>query len=795
MRGHLHDQTARHPRRFGSTSRVQTGSLHRCRRTQRRVGSTPGDRAACAVAELEPPIPAKGAWPPGGGPIPLALQPLACAQCGAPVPVADAESRPCPSCGAVVPMPEEHRALREAGRVLQAGRREAQALYRELGRPPGPWLRAWAAVATGAGWLVASVFGLLLYVGGAATVVAFFVLELGLHALAPEIGRDWVDVYGGGGAYLRVLLGLEVLVLLPIALCGAAARSAELRREVQAALAAAPPATPAGPARCRRCLAALEVEAGALGARCLYCGADNLLRLPAAWVEAARREDLRQLGAIEAVRRQGREALQAEHSERWTLAVGCVLALPVGWGAGWLAVVLDSDLEPPPGWSQARGPPRRLIGPDGQAVALGAGAQVRLGSPGLNDRCSARWYAALERGETLAAWSQQLTGQSGAAVRNTTSFPFLAHGADCGWRALGGGAYGCQFTAPYTGFFALELSTQGSRCLSGVDLAWGLGPLPGRGPAALPDVRRRLLTRHAQAVGQVAISADGALVASLAGDGTLWLGARGEGGGGGGGGGALVPASELGGGATSFAPGADGTSLVVGARDRRLRLLEWPRGTVRQVLEAAGGPVLAVAASLDGRRLAASGEGGQVWLWSAADHFQTARTLGVGAGPGIALAFTSDGGRLAAGGRDGHVRLWSVETGALAADLTDSGPVRALALGPHVVVTAPSYPTASIWLLAERPRFFDGLWQHALAVQAVALSGDEDTVVTGSADRSLRLWATGSGGERYELDDLPAGVTSVALSPDATALVAGLADGQVLLFERGTGARLDAAGP
>ena len=104
------------------------------------------------------------------------------------------------------------------------------------------------------------------------------------------------------------------------------------RAGLQAALASSPPSTQGGPALCRQCGAALAVPPGALGVRCDYCGADNLVAVPTAWLEATKKVD-------KALVNEERSALQAEaearRSLRWSLAwrfLICVLSLSVPLG-------------------------------------------------------------------------------------------------------------------------------------------------------------------------------------------------------------------------------------------------------------------------------------------------------------------------------------------------------------------------------------------------------------------------------------------------------------------------------
>lgn len=104
-----------------------------------------------------------------------------------------------------------------------------------------------------------------------------------------------------------------------------------------------------------------------------------------------------------------------------------------------------------------------------------------------------------------------------------------------------------------------------------------------------------------------------------------------------------------------------GGALAVGGADGRVRVLD-RAGAIRAEAEVAPTPVIALAASPDGRTLAAAGLQGAVALLDAMD-LRPLRNL---VGPGLpvwSLAFTTDGKTLLTGGSDRVVRGWDVETG------------------------------------------------------------------------------------------------------------------------------------
>ena len=103
--------------------------------------------------------------------------------------------------------------------------------------------------------------------------------------------------------------------------------------------------------------------------------------------------------------------------------------------------------------------------------------------------------------------------------------------------------------------------------------------------------------------------------------------------------------------------------IVTASIDRTLR--RWDAAMASSAAELAGHeqPVVALAASRDGRLLASAGAKGEVLLWAAGDSHP--HLVIAGAGPAIwSLAFTPDGAHLLGGGADGAVRVWDTATGA-----------------------------------------------------------------------------------------------------------------------------------
>lgn len=254
---------------------------------------------------------------------------LECERCGVPLPLTDGDAVRCLHCGADRELPEAHRAHRDANRRRGAAEAEATAAFAALGRPPPWYARMWTVVP----WTVVLAFGSILAIAGA---VRLYFAVLGS---APDPWR------------LVVSIGLPAAVLVLVLVLGSwGEQRATALGGIQAALAAKPSAQPGGPASCRRCGAPLDAPAGARGARCLYCAADNLTRVPAAWVVRMKRYASKLDDSIEA-------AWARDRSERRFTAVralvrGGLLVVPLVGFTVWAY-----RLHPPdwlPRWQDAR---------------------------------------------------------------------------------------------------------------------------------------------------------------------------------------------------------------------------------------------------------------------------------------------------------------------------------------------------------------------------------------------------------------------------------------------------------
>lgn len=233
--------------------------------------------------------------------------------------------------------------------------------------------------------------------------------------------------------------------------------------------------------------------------------------------------------------------------------------------------------------------------------------------------------------------------------------------------------------------------------------------------------------------------------------------------------------------AVAFSP--DGARIVSGGDDKMLRV--WDASTGQPMgapMQGHTRTVTSVAFSPDGTHIVSGSNDETVRLWDAKSGMPVGSPLLGHNGPVWSVAFSPDGKRIASGAGDKTLRLWDADTGR---------PVSVSLLGHDSL----AIKVATI-LEGDRIARIPNQLRHEGAVTSVAFSPDGTRIVSGSSDRTVRLWDAHNGkpiGAPLEGHTLQ--VLSVAFSPDGTRIVSGSLDKTLRLWDASTrqqiGAPLD----
>jgi WD40 repeat protein len=241
----------------------------------------------------------------------------------------------------------------------------------------------------------------------------------------------------------------------------------------------------------------------------------------------------------------------------------------------------------------------------------------------------------------------------------------------------------------------------------------------------------------------------------------------------------------------------DGQRLASVSSDKTAKVWDWRNGTLLQSLDFPG-EVVSVSFSPDGQTLAVGGvdelEGqiqhATIWTFSVdswAPLLKFPEYLNI-----TAMAYSPDGRRLVGGGTSRNVKVWRTSDGTALFTLNHAHQVTKVVIAPDssTVATATCQTTVNdecsqggIWLWdLSTGRLINRLTGFPDVVESVAFSAEGSSLIAGSRDGTLRIYATSDYQPRFEANP-PGGNGVLALSPDGGFLATGGANGAVHVWK------------
>ncbi|THU80992.1 WD40 repeat-like protein [Dendrothele bispora CBS 962.96] len=203
--------------------------------------------------------------------------------------------------------------------------------------------------------------------------------------------------------------------------------------------------------------------------------------------------------------------------------------------------------------------------------------------------------------------------------------------------------------------------------------------------------------------------------------------------------------------AGSVAFSQDDRRVVAGSDDHIVQIWDAMTGELELKLKGHTGSVRSVAFSHDGSRVVSGSNDNTVRIWDVMTgemklelkgHTNWVRSV----------AFCQDGSRVVSGSRDGTVKIWNAKTGKLKLELKND----------------------TDWM--------NPGWVHTGWVRSVAFSQDGNRVVSGSDDKTVKIWNAETGNMEFELKGHTGSVNSVAFSQDGRRVVSGSNDETVRIW-------------
>ncbi|OAI41123.1 hypothetical protein AYO40_03840 [Planctomycetaceae bacterium SCGC AG-212-D15] len=239
---------------------------------------------------------------------------------------------------------------------------------------------------------------------------------------------------------------------------------------------------------------------------------------------------------------------------------------------------------------------------------------------------------------------------------------------------------------------------------------------------------------------------------------------------------------------TNIAFSPDGLWLASGGEsDDQVAIRDAANGRILRTFPHDRGELSRVAFHPDGKLLAANGSGNDVKIWNLTTGQEQATLRGHGR-PVINVAFSPDGEKLASiseGKESWEIKVWDVRSSQV---LRTLGGVygRTLAFSPDSLhLAAANREEVKVFDLASGA-IVVRLRGHTAAINSVDYGPDGRRIVSGGEDQTVRIWDTSTGEELLMFRGHREGVKSVAFHPGGQ-LVASVSDEKVKMWDATTG--------
>ncbi|MDP7205620.1 MAG: WD40 repeat domain-containing protein, partial [Pirellulaceae bacterium] len=226
----------------------------------------------------------------------------------------------------------------------------------------------------------------------------------------------------------------------------------------------------------------------------------------------------------------------------------------------------------------------------------------------------------------------------------------------------------------------------------------------------------------------------------------------------------------------------DGKNVVLGSADGSIRMMDPATGNQLRALAGHAGAVVAMALHPAGTQVASGQPDGAIRLFNATDGALIGTMRGH-TGPVHAIALHPTLPQLVSGGADGSIRVWQ------------NAPAPTVTAGTEGEITAHAFSAdrqllAVTAMIGGKPTIqvrnaasgqvmatFAG---HAGVVTSLAISPDKTRLASGSADKTVRLWAIAdAAAEPVVLEGHAATVGAVVFAANGADLFSGAADNSI----------------
>lgn len=229
---------------------------------------------------------------------------------------------------------------------------------------------------------------------------------------------------------------------------------------------------------------------------------------------------------------------------------------------------------------------------------------------------------------------------------------------------------------------------------------------------------------------------------------------------------------------------SDSKTLITGASDGILRMIDLQTGQVVSTLKGHAGPVRSLALHPRGLQIASAGADCLARLWDFDIVLQARDYLGHDA-PVWSAAFSPDGKKIVSASGDQTVRIWEVGSAQPVHILKGhTAPVTNALFTPDgkQVISAAADRLIKVWDV-EQGKLVRDLPGHSGTITSIDISADGTRLVSGGADRAVKIWDLAAGKEILNLDGQTSVVSAVAIHPIGKKFAVGNVDQTIGIYD------------
>lgn len=252
---------------------------------------------------------------------------------------------------------------------------------------------------------------------------------------------------------------------------------------------------------------------------------------------------------------------------------------------------------------------------------------------------------------------------------------------------------------------------------------------------------------------------------------------------------------------TAVAISPDNKTVVSTSEDKTIKLWDIKSQELRRTLTGHLGAVRTVVISPDGKIVASGGDDGTIKLWD----LQTGKLIRTIVSERKnyqainSFAISRDGKLLVSGNGSGKIKLWNLQTRKLVRTLPGHGDaVLSVAISPdgrtiassssdNSYLTIPSGDTANIKLWnAKTGKLLRSFSANIADIRAIAISPNGQMFATGGGySKEVNLWDLKTAKLLNTFTGHKGGIYGIAFSPDGKTVISGSADGTIKVWHAG----------